>query len=534
MNHVVSAEAMDSTDEARVISQYETRAPEPRSSNHSVIQFAALATATLFFMGVLRAGWVSDDAFIAIRSVDNLVNGNGFVVNLGERVQSFTSPLWALLCIPFFALVRNPYTALVVPGLVCTLGLALVVVRSFRANYWKAGVTLLALSASTSFLHFSTSGLENSLAHLLAALFVFERWQTGRKPTRLGFLLVAGLFLTRFDYALLAAPVVLWVCLASFRRALRLAVPALILTFAWLGFATFYYGFPFPNTAYAKLNTAISFSEQLGQGITYLVDSACRDPLVLSVIAFTGFLVLRKNTPATARALYLGVVLYVAYVVCIGGDFMSGRFLTTAYLVCVLLATQQLAAQFSPWALPATAATLVLLALPGLADRRADPMRSECYVPASGIVDERQCYVDDTNLAQNVRNQKWKNHVYLREFAKAASETPGPIIVYDLVGLVSYANQQHKHIVERFGLTEPLLARIKFVPHSGWRIGHFFRELPNGYLDTLRTGKNVIEDPCAHDLYSHLARVTHGSLWSLNRLASIWRLNTGRGTCPAP
>jgi arabinofuranosyltransferase len=391
----------------------------------------------------------------------------------------------------------------------------------------------LALSASLSFVHFSTSGLENSLAHLLATLFVCERLQNGREPTRACFAIAAGLFLTRFDFALLCAPSL---CLISFkngRRSLRMAWPALAAGSAWLLFATVYYGFPLPNTAYAKLNTGIPRSEQLAQGLAYLVDSACRDPIVLTTLGVAGLLVTLKGTPAVARALLVGVGAYVLYVVYLGGDFMSGRYLTTCYIISVLVAVH-LAEPLHSWALPAAAAALVPFVTSGFSDRRADPVRTECSIPSSGIVDERECYVEHTGLAQNIRQSKWKTHGYLQEFENAASATPDRFLVFNLVGMASYANREERHIVERFALTEPLLARIRVKPEPTWRIGHFLRPLPDGYLETLRSGKNVIAPQCLHNLFDRLALVTHGPLWRTDRLAAILSLNITHPICNAP
>lgn len=41
--------------------------------------------------------YLYDDAFITFRYAANLAAGNGFVYNLGERVQGITTPLWGLL-----------------------------------------------------------------------------------------------------------------------------------------------------------------------------------------------------------------------------------------------------------------------------------------------------------------------------------------------------------------------------------------------------------------------------------------------------
>ena len=50
--------------------------------------------ALLFLFAWLCTAWVSEDAFITFRAVDQLLAGHGPVWNLGERVQVYTHPLW--------------------------------------------------------------------------------------------------------------------------------------------------------------------------------------------------------------------------------------------------------------------------------------------------------------------------------------------------------------------------------------------------------------------------------------------------------
>jgi arabinofuranosyltransferase len=59
--------------------------------------FALTALALFFAAVVLRTAWVSDDAFITFRTVDNALNGAGLRWNPAERVQTYTHPLWMLL-----------------------------------------------------------------------------------------------------------------------------------------------------------------------------------------------------------------------------------------------------------------------------------------------------------------------------------------------------------------------------------------------------------------------------------------------------
>src|SRR4029079_1084163 len=111
-------------------------------------------------------------------------------------------------------------------------------------------------------------------------VFLFLRLDEGegsdpRPPTltRL-WLLAALLYLTRPDDCVLIAPLLL---IASWRyrwtTAARSAAIGLLPALLWTAFAVIYYGFPFPNTAYAKLSMGIDPAELRAQGLLYLVDS---------------------------------------------------------------------------------------------------------------------------------------------------------------------------------------------------------------------------------------------------------------------
>ena len=50
------------------------------------------------------------------------------------------------------------------------------------------------------------------------------------------------------------------------------------------------------------------------------------------------------------------------------------------------------------------------------------------------------------------------------------------------------------HLVEPF-LCDPLLMRLPLQDRDNWRIGHFKRRIPEGYLETLASGENRIHHP---------------------------------------
>ena len=53
--------------------------------------------AALFGWGAWQRRWIADDGLIVLRTVRNLLAGNGPVFNQGERVEANTSTVWTYL-----------------------------------------------------------------------------------------------------------------------------------------------------------------------------------------------------------------------------------------------------------------------------------------------------------------------------------------------------------------------------------------------------------------------------------------------------
>ncbi len=486
----------------------------------------------LYLLGVLRFAWLCDDAFITLRVVDNVTHGFGGVFNEGSRVQPFTHPLWFLLLIPIHLVARDGYTTLLVASLICAVGLVLVLRWGMKPL--AASSALLLLAASYSYLSFSTSGLENPLTYLLLALFAVQRLRRG-SPAALW--ITAGLVvLNRFDLVLLVGPALV----TSLRQIGIKRLPRLLLCLSplalWLGFSLIYYGSPFPNTAYAKLNLEIARPELLAQGISYLVTSATLDPLLVLLLC-VGIPAL-FYLGARGRSLAVGSLLYLGYAIWIGGDFMAGRLLTGPATLSAIglacLTCEQGALEKTSLRTPAVVLLLVSFVLAAnnvLWSAVAPDPRTECKVPKSGIVDERKCYYEHTALTQNVRVLKYKTHPYYQKGIKWKSDMPGEVVLSSLVGLAGYAAGPHVTILDPYALTDPLLAKLPFLPARSWRIGHFLRPLPAGYLQTKKTGVNAIVDPCIHGLYEDVKLVAEGPLVSAERFRAILRLNFGAHEC---
>ena len=263
-------------------------APPPGNSWRSWAP--GLLGVTIFSYVFAQNAWISEDAYITLRSVEQLMAGNGPRWNPHERVQVFTHPLWFFMLSLFRLVSRDAFVnAVAVSYLVCLA--SLFVLRRQLRSWTKWFALLLLLIASKTFVDYTSSGLENPLSYLLLGLFLALLLRIGEPRegdplgglTRLSF--VFGLLLlSRHDLATLVGPAYLWGLWyhrrVGLRRLLRPVFLGLSPFLLWTAFSLFYYGFPFPNAAYAKLNTGIPAWRLAMQGVRYLQGFQRFDPLV--------------------------------------------------------------------------------------------------------------------------------------------------------------------------------------------------------------------------------------------------------------
>jgi arabinofuranosyltransferase len=297
----------------------------------------------------------------------------------------------------------------------------------------------------------------------------------------------------------------------------------------WELFALFYYGFPFPNTAYAKLNTGIPVSLLMKQGVLYLLNSISRDPATLSIIG-TGIFMSFLERDARRMALALGMLLYLAYVVRIGGDYMVGRFLSV--IVCgavALLVSSNLF--FKRQNAIAALLALALLSLgtpePPLLYNAGDSREETGPMGIfNGIEDGRFFNYQQTGLLTLTMNETMPRMGWAYE-GQEAREREYKVVARGPVGAFGYYAGPFVHIVDWFGIGDPLLARLPVDDPLEWRIGHFYRSVPEGYVETLESGTPALRDPNLAAYYEKLNIVTRGKIFDPARLVEIWRLNTG-------
>lgn len=497
--------------------------PDPQRVSRAWVALGCVLAAALFW-AALRLSWLSDDAFILFRAAENLVQGRGPVWNAGERVQTFTQPLWFFL----FSGLRLCTGEHVITAQVAGLVLSALAVRYFLklpANAAAAAVMLGLLLGSRSWASFATSGMETALNYLLAAalLLAWRLPDAAARQRRVA--IVCGLFgLSRFDLLALTLPPLAVACLgAPWPRTWRSLAVGLAPLVAWGLFATVYYGFLFPVTAYAKAFThGVPLAEILAQGLRYWQRACTDDPVTPAVIA--AGIVVGLARPGQ-RGLALGVLGYSLYTLKVGGDYMLGRFLMPPFTVAlgILVTTPALGRPLV--ALATLALTAVLALLPGIPEAATPPpneARPE-RIPADGIVDEQ--LPRQWNYGLLAKAPEWSGPGSIGALLHAAG-LEHALTVRGVVGWAGYAAGERVLIVDPW-LLDPLLARLPVGDPAFWRIGHFYRRLPAGYLETLAAGENRLQHAGLARYHEALASAVHDPIWSAARWRHLWDLWTG-------
>lgn len=135
---------------------------------------SAAVIAVLFGWGAWQRRWIADDGLIVLRTVRNLLAGNGPVFNAGERVEANTSVVWTYLVYLGSWLagpMRLEYVALVLALVLSLAGVVLLMLGTGRlyapsllgrrAIMLPAGA--LVYIAVPPARDFATSGLESGL-----------------------------------------------------------------------------------------------------------------------------------------------------------------------------------------------------------------------------------------------------------------------------------------------------------------------------------------------------------------------------------
>jgi hypothetical protein len=310
----------------------------------------------------------SDDAYISYRYARSLAGGGGLAFNPGERVEGYSNLLFVLLIAPAFLVLRDAAVhtwAVALSALFAACALVVFHRRLLALDERVATWGTLALAASPPLWLWTASGMETALV-LLLQVALWSEVVGGREGRRLAAVIVL-LLLSRADGFVGAGIAVAYLAARRDRRAIA-AGAALAITMAVLtGWRLAYYGWPFPNTYYAKVSGALG--ERIPAALAQLADLAwmvgLAAPLaVLAVDAAAGLRARRIAFEPFFAAVWLG------FWISVGGDVFAERFLVV--LVPLAIAVLARAARGGRPALAYAGLAAIALAqlVPLAADRR--------------------------------------------------------------------------------------------------------------------------------------------------------------------
>lgn len=499
-----------------------------------------LWTTILFVVVITLLAWQSDDAYHAYVMAKHLVEGNGFVYNIGERATASTCPLFTLVIALGYFVFRNMYLVSLLICILFSSSAYFVVVKNFCKTTVQVIATFLSFALSHCFISFTTAGLENCMLFFWAALFlkiyVGKEKYNARDLFKLAILL-SLIAMTRMDMVLAFVPAIVFGYLfrresCSFIKAALIGLAGLMPFILWELFATFYYGFPFPNTAYVKLGASMPLLDYIIRGQDYFFATLLFDPIVVLVPIISIFLVaIKKDIKMIACS--LGTLLYIAYLFYIGGDFMVGRLYTVIFFISIIVFLwfvnsinnkKRFAAGWLSFAVGCFVLSILIR-----------PVTVSLFYPNGPTADERSYYFVRTSLINNTRAylktgelliwETWSEEKDLYKLREAGDDER--YLVDMASGIVVYEYSGH-YMVDRYALGDPFLSKLPAIYTPDWRVGHFYRDVPIGYKNTVKYDQNMIQNKSLSEYYEKIKLITRGPLFSKDRIKAIIDINTGK------
>jgi arabinofuranosyltransferase len=317
-----------------------------------------------------------------------------------------------------------------------------------------------------------------------------------------------------------------------------LIIPAAVIpAMFWFFFSLFYYGFLFPNTAYAKyMLSDISFMDKIEVGITYFKNSIHWDWASHLILLCALILALVKKA-YKAVFIMCGVLCYLFFVLsgAAAATHMSGRFFALPFFISICLFTCLLDARET-----AVIVSLLISLFIIVHPLSSIKMGTEWYIASTeykeSIDTKWYAHKEGAALINYKQGKELPDHAWYKEgknFKKRKEKIHlgGPRNAGGLpIGFFGFAAGQEKYIIDIVALSDPLRARLPVTPNfnSYIRSGHFFRIIPEGYIQSIHESENLIKDKNLSVYYGKLLNIISGPLFSAERIKDIIDMNLGK------
>ena len=526
-------------------------------SNTKKLKSFIKVSTLIFGLIVFLSAWNCDDAYHGFVTVRNILNGNGFVYNVGERVNVCTCPLFVLMLTGFTFIFREVTIASYILCTVFSTAAFYMITSNFCKDKWQVLLTFLATTSSYCFMSFTTSGLENSLLFLELAFFVLVYSKDGeydfKRLILLAFIDSLALF-TRMDIGFMlfipTAYVFLFKKKCSFIKMFGAGVIGLMPFFIWELFSAFYFGSWFPNPFYVKVGTSIPVGEYIIHGIQYLLISFGYD-LVLIVFIFIAIVRLLMDKRLSFKMFAIGMIVKLCWVIYMGGDFMVGRHFTDLFFVAiawilVVINEEEKSTRANDdkirankWKLGLSIVLILCISIS--INTRTTVMNSflfpqnqyQCgeekdwYYPTLGMLPRLMTYISE---GRDLTDDTWAEVEadVVKRIKEAVARGDRAMLSTWAPGVLVYKYNEKMYLVDDLALGDAFLSKFPSIYANPWRVGHTRREVPVGYGESLFNNTNLIEDPDLRQYYDMFLEVTRGELFSGKRVKLAFEFAMGK------
>lgn len=451
----------------------------------------------LFFLSnIVGVRFIQDDAYTSFRYAKNFAEGNELVFNPGERVEGYTNFLWVMILGLFYFLDHNHILTLdlesisqflsilfSVSALVLTYFLSRAIFK--RDDIQKSLIENIIdemlhltpaflLSISTPLIYWGVSAMETTLfvSLTLLSILIYLQNECKNHPS-LSFVIVSVLnSLLRPEGMIVFILILLHKIFYNYllhqekrflsriravidktliKEILLFSLPLLI----YICFRMIYYGYPLPNTFYAKTDFSFEF---IIRGMRYFYAYAEAYLLYGFVLLFPLVLFLDKKNIKELLLLFWIIVAWTALNILIGGDVLPiHRFFlpimpvifilfikTISYLIKLIFHRRLIYAS-------ATLTFIVLILLAGninYSKQRSMMMEKRAY--ESGLVKKMKIYANWVN----VQNERKGRQISVAMSTIGSFSYFANTRVIDIVGLTDEYIAHHPKEVE--GIDEEL------------------------------------------------------------------------------
>lgn len=442
----------------------QTIVQSPSRKNDPISFIIVLFLAAIFIYLCFVRTHIQDDAFISFRYVRNFINGNGLVFNPGEYVEGFSSLLWVLILSFTTLLGFEIVSTAQLLGVLCG-SLLIILLLPFskllfnKLNISKNANPLFHIAASFmltfngAFQYWAISGMETTLFVLLmtAAIYFYFYQENYIKFYLSSFLFMLASF-TRPEANIVFVIVVFHLLINSFKKKNEGRISGRVFSkmniifisiyilpnLFYLIFRIIYYGYPLPNTFYAKTGTSI---EYFLTGVDYTIDFMKTYMLWGIIYVAPILLFFKKVEKRNISLLIVLILLYTLYIILVGGDVLPiYRFFIPILPIILILLISTIYIIFNKNGKPILTTYLPVLLIILLT-------AYNYFIPNDKI--ETSAYYEDNLVTKMSSSGRWLN-----DYQKYKNKRI--IIAATTIGALSYYSDAV--VIDMLGLTDETIA----------------------------------------------------------------------------